>query len=227
MQHIPIIDIHTHQIGNADIQLLNVVQYQPNRLISMGLHPWYLDKDTINQQLDSLTNLAKNDNVLAIGECGLDRNIALELSIQQSIFEAQIQLAQCLDKPVVIHCVRCFSELIAIKKRLKPHVPMIVHGFNNNQEILMQLLKNDFYISLGAALLMQGSNASKALNKIPNDRFFLETDDSQTSILAIYESAALQKQISLESLKLTVYDNFVSVFDRKSDIKISGMTNLK
>ena len=50
------------------------------------------------------------------------------------------------NKPVVIHCVKAYNELILLKKKLKPKVPWVVHGFNQNEQILNALLKNDFFI---------------------------------------------------------------------------------
>jgi Tat protein secretion system quality control protein TatD with DNase activity len=90
--------------------------------------------------------------VVAIGECGLDRNIDLPLDIQTSIFKRHIELAETLQKPLVIHCVRAFSELIALKKNTKSTVPWIIHGFHKKEEVFQQLLKHDFYFSFGAAM---------------------------------------------------------------------------
>ena len=220
MPNIPIINIHTHQTSDADIELLNVKDYQPNPLISMGLHPWFLEESSIESQLKSLKINAKAPNVLAIGECGLDRNITTDLAKQIKVFEAQIAIAESVQKPLIIHCVKCFSELISIKKKHKPSVPMIVHGYNNNLEILAQLLKNDFYISLGGALLRTNANASKALDIIPNNRLFLETDDTNISISSIYKTAAEQKSVEVEELKLLIYKNFQHCF------KSFGLTDI-
>ena len=172
-----------------------------------------MEELSIESQLESLKVNSKAQNVLAIGECGLDRNVAIDLAKQIQVFEAQIVIAESVQKPLIIHCVRCFSELISIKKRHKPSIPMIVHGYNNNLEILAQLLKNDFCISLGGALLRTNSNASKALDVIPNNRLFLETDDATICISSIYEAAAEQKGLPIEELKLLIYENFQTCFE--------------
>ncbi len=74
------------------------------------------------------------------------------MKTQEEILEVQVRLAEELCKPLIIHCVKAYSELIAVRKRTKSSVAWIVHGYNNNERILRQLLDHGFYISVGAAL---------------------------------------------------------------------------
>ena len=116
-----------------------------------------------------------------------------------------------LKKPVVVHCVKAFSELIKAKKECAPNIPVIVHGFNNNEKIFMELVKNDFFFSFGSAILQPNSNAANALKNVPTDRFFLETDDKKISTKAIYEVASSILNIEEETLKALIINNLKQI----------------
>ena len=89
---------------------------------------------------------------------------------------------------------------------------MIVHGFNNNKEIALQLLKSGCYFSFGKALLIKDSNASQVISIIPSDRLFLETDDADTTIENIYSAASNILNLETETLKKIISANFKNVF---------------
>ncbi|MEA5260259.1 TatD family hydrolase [Arcicella aquatica] len=185
---------------------------------SVGLHPWYIKQENIDKDFEELAQLAKHPNVLAIGECGLDRLIDLNMNIQEEVFIRQIHLAETLQKPVIIHCVKAFSELIALKKRLKPKVPLIVHGFNNNPQICAQLVQHQFYISLGSALLNSQSNASKNISSIPIQQLFLETDDKICFISTIFAHASTYLTQPVEVLQEQILQNFKKVVSADSSV---------
>ena len=219
------INIHTHHFSEEK-DTLSVVNAQTDSgwldlskgKFSVGLHPWYIKKENIDKDFEELTQLAKHPNVLAIGECGLDRLIDLDMNIQEEIFIRQIHLAETLQKPVIIHCVKAFSELIALKKRLKPKVPLIVHGFNNNPQICAQLIQHQFYISLGNALLNSQSNASKNISSIPIEQLFLETDDKICFISTIFAHASTYLTQPVEVLQEQILQNFKKVVSADSSV---------
>ena len=217
------IDIHTHNTTPEEnaLKIINAPQSydfsgQSSNLVSLGLHPWYLDKNTIEQDFEKLEQNAKNQQVVMIGECGLDRNIDIDLAFQTDIFIRQIQLAERLQKPVVIHCVRAFPEIISIKKKLQPSIPMIIHGFNNNSQICEQLIEHQFYISLGAALLNPNSNASKVIKMIPKEKLFLETDDKNCTISSIFVAASILVDVKIEILQEIIINNFNRIFSNQN-----------
>jgi TatD DNase family protein len=158
--------------------------------------------------LDFIRKNANSKQVFAIGECGLDKLIDIPISKQEEIFIEQIKIAEKVKKPLIIHCVKAFEELIRIKKELKINIPLIVHGFNNKEQIAEQLIKNGFYISFGKALMIDDSNAQRIIQKIHNTKIFLETDDGDTSIKTIFEKASLLKHITIEDLKRMMIVNF-------------------
>ncbi len=217
------LNFHTHNfpstpqeksIYNLLIQDFRRFGEVENNWLSAGIHPWHAHPEDWQSQLTAVEQVAGHKNVLAIGECGLDRGILLPLETQLTIFAAQVKLAEQLQKPVIIHCVRAFNELLQWKKQVKPSVPLIVHGFNNKPEIMQQLLAHGFYCSLGVALLNSESNALKVLKTIPLTRLFLENDDRNTPIEKIYEAAAVQLEIPISALKNQIWTNFATVFNQ-------------
>lgn len=213
------IDIHTHNQTPEEgvLKIINAPQSldlseQASSHFSLGLHPWYLDKNTIERDFEKLEQNAKKQQVVMIGECGLDRNIDIDLAFQTEVFIQQIQLAERLQKPVIIHCVRAFPEIIAIKKKLNPSIPMIIHGFNNNPQVFQQLIKHQFYISLGSALLNPNSNASKIITMIPKEKLFLETDDKNCTISSIFVAASIHVGAEIVILQEIIINNFNRIF---------------
>lgn len=208
------LDIHTHianeTTSNKSIQSFSLTGQLPNlptnRPISVGLHPWFATLENLEAELEILEQIAQQPNVKLIGECGLDRLRGEPLANQLLILERQIALAEKLNKPIILHCVRCFDELMAIKKRLNINVPMIIHGFNKNKVLGQQLLDQGFWLSFGAAVLKENSSTAQLL--IDNDRFFLETDYGEIGIATIYETASNLKKSTLDELKALIFANW-------------------
>jgi TatD DNase family protein len=214
------INIHTHSIDyDADVfSIKNIVLDEPfalenNQNYSVGLHPWYLEAEYKDQDLEEIVSFSNTPEIIAIGEIGLDRLTEIDFDLQMEMFERQLLLAENVKKPVIIHCVKAFSEIIAVKKRIRPRIDMIVHGYNQNEQILVQLIKHNFYISLGEAILNPISNAAMLLPLIPLDRLFLETDDYDVSIKDIYKKASQILKIEETELMAIFNDNFERVFN--------------
>jgi len=206
------LDLHTHkaaqQNGIHSIQSLSLTNdiflaMPKTKPISVGLHPWYASIDRLELQMKYLNILANQPNVKLIGECGLDKLRGEKMENQIIILEAQIKLAEKLKKPLILHCVKAFAELIKVKDTLKVTVPMIIHGFNKKEELGRQLLDKGFLLSFGAAILTENSGAAKLLQQM--DHFFLETDDSETPVDQIYIAAANLKNRSVDELKARIF----------------------
>lgn len=209
-------NLHTHIPSNAsDItEIVNVYPYEDcDRLpcFSTGIHPWYINEGENENHIGIIEQRLQMSNCLALGECGLDKRIDTSLLVQQEIFEKQLLIAQHYKKPVILHCVAAFQELIEIKNRLNINVPMIIHGFSKNEQVAKQLLDNGLYLSFGK-YLMRNEDLSDVLVYIPADRFFLETDTAEESIADVYKKAATARNTDIEELKIIVDTNFKKVF---------------
>ncbi len=211
-------NLHTHKYtkSNAIFELVNQYPWEFDSTIpnySIGIHPWYIDEQRLENDLRIIDKKLASDSCLALGECGLDKRIEIPLSLQISVFEKQIALAEKHQKPLILHLVGAFQELIAIKKKLKISVPIIIHGFSKNAEIAKQLLDNGFYLSFGKYLL-RNPELKSVFQSVPDDRFFLETDTIDESLEAVYDLAAKYKDISLEILQMQIEKNFKIVFKK-------------
>ncbi|GGB73793.1 TatD family hydrolase [Flavobacterium suaedae] len=208
-------NLHTHNY-TANASVLEVVNRYPYEEIdvpyfSTGIHPWYIDESKVERHLAIIGQRLQMDNCLALGECGLDKRINMPLDLQQEVFEKQLLLAKKYNKPVILHLVAAFQELIAITDIIKPDVPMVVHGFSKNIQVVEQLLNKGFYLSFGKYLL-RNPELSSVFAQVPEDRFFLETDTIEEGIEKVYEKAAEARNIDIENLKNIVTNNFKTVF---------------
>ncbi len=180
-------------------------------MLSVGWHPWFLNPAYEEENMRKIALWSTKDNVLAIGETGLDRLCKIPFEYQRKIFLQHIEISEARKKTLIIHCVRHFSELLAIKKTVKPKIPWILHGFNNRIEIAKQLLKEDIKLSFGTALLDPLSNASNIIRQIKAADFFLETDDGRATIEEIYEKASSYRHVTYEELAQIQEDNFTAI----------------
>nr|WP_309755804.1 TatD family hydrolase [Flavobacterium sp.] len=209
-------NLHTHTATQQENSVELVNQYPQDfdatiPVYSIGIHPWFIVEERLASDLDIVETKLQEPNCLAVGECGLDKRIAIPIELQQLVFEKQLVLAQKYNKPVVLHCVASFDELIATKKKLNITVPMIVHGFSKSEQLAKQLVSNGFYISFGKYLLLNPELES-VFKSIPDDKIFLETDTVSENILAVYELAATYKGISMLKMQELIKHNFYKVF---------------
>ena len=134
------------------------------------------------------------------------------MDIQKEVFEFHLRVAQNLKKPVIIHAVRTYPEIVESYKKTGADVKLIFHGFNGNLQIAKQLIKRNFYLSFGADLFDDRKKAAAILKVIPIENIFLETDESAKSIVEIYEKAATIKKTNLTYLKANIFKNFNNCF---------------
>jgi len=217
----PYIDIHTHLELTAHsniIALRNILLQQRNpvlpdrELFSIGLHPWNTDQVSLDtlffQEAISLPNCR------AIGECGLDRLRGASLDIQTRLFKQQAQFAESVQKPVIIHCVRAWLEIIDLKAEIQPSVPWIIHGFRGKAATAKKLIGSGFYLSFGESILSMNAVLAEIVRETPPDRLFLETDGGKCPIEEVYRVASDIKNLPLEKLQENLLLNFEKVFGK-------------
>lgn len=212
-------NFHTHQFTNQS-NILELVNQYPQEFdasipfYSIGIHPWYIKDGLIDFELKIIEEKLQNKNCLAVGECGLDKRIEMPLDKQIPVFEKQLLLAEKHKKPVVIHCVAAFQEVIAVRKKMNISVPLIIHGFSKNIQVAEQLIKEGFYISFGKYLL-RNPDLKSVFQNVPSDRFFLETDTIEEGIEQVYNLAAKYKELELKELQSLISSNYKNIFERK------------
>lgn len=212
------INIHTHHkpklahefaIRNAYLKLNTDKLGNLPYATSVGLHPWFLHQYTETQCADLLIEMATSEKVLAIGEIGIDKAIDTPLKTQLAYFEAQLNIARALQKPLIIHAVKSYSDFIPYLKKAK--IPFIFHQFTGNTQQANELLKQQAYLSFGKNLFEEKS--ALTFKSVPLEHLFLETDTAgQLNIEDIYSKAAQLKDLESDELKSIVFHNFARVF---------------
>ena len=197
-------NFHTHDLSAHDAIISTTPQLfkpQPGLLYSVGIHPWDTTNDWL-QDWDLLEKQSHHPQVVAIGETGLDTLRGAPLGVQIEIFKNHIALAEQVRKPLIVHCVRAWQELIVTWRHTAPHrVPLAVHGFRGNANVAKQLTNEGFYLSIG-----EHFNA-EALAVTPHDRILIENDDSNTDITSIATSAAQALAMSVDEFTILTSDN--------------------
>lgn len=211
------IDFHHHHYAYPIKGIFNVLEGDnlPDTPYSIGIHPMEIKEDW-EERLMAINKIAQQSNCLAIGECGLDGIIDVDEKLQKEVFLQQIKLAQELEKPLIIHCVRRYYECLSLLKGIE--VPVIFHGFNKNQSLANEIIRHGFYLSFGASLI-KNLSLQEILTRIPKESFFLETDDSEISIKEIYNKATEVLGKPLEDLCRNINTNWNTIF---YDAKMAG-----
>ncbi len=209
-------NLHTHKFNNnPDVfELVNQYPWEFDEAIpnySIGIHPWYIDENRLETDLKVIEERLQLSECLALGECGLDKRIDVPMTLQVDVFKKQIALAEKYQKPLVLHLVAAFDELIALKKQLNISIPIIIHGFSKSEQLAKQLIDNGFYLSFGKYLL-RNLELEAVFKSIPDDKFFLETDIIEETLEEVYQKAAFYKNISVEELKEQVEMNWRNIF---------------
>lgn len=215
-----LINFHTHkpQFNSNSICIVpfNVDNFKVGDSFqygTIGIHPWKTDNSEVDLWLEELKNLLKQKTFIGIGEIGLDRLKGAPLDAQISIFDKELDIATEVDKPVIIHCVRCWSEVIATHSIPKYHkLTKAIHGFRAKPEIAKSLIEKGFYISFGTSIIHSTPELAEAVTIVPKSWLFLETDDTETHIFDVYGAAADILDTTIEELVNITSQNFRTFF---------------
>ena len=222
----PYVNIHTHlnnhidntecvEIKNIDVD--NIADVDVSHFYSIGIHPWKVESEELRnsgiEELGDMVSRCLGDlNLKAIGECGLDRACNTGFEIQKEVFIKQIELSEQLAKPLIIHAVRTYPDIISIRKETKAKQTWIIQGFQGNEQSAEQLLKHGIYLSLGDVLFKDEAKAKRLLQIIPLEKLFFETDVAERKIVEVYEKAASLSGIEMYKLRNDNFNNFVKIF---------------
>lgn len=216
---IPFIDFHNHSEWHGG-DILEVVSIHGNqnkkaKYYTIGFHPWWTEKLLDESQLNFIKEKYISDqNCLGIGEFGLDNLKGAPLDLQEEIAIQQIKLANQLNAPVIVHCVRAYDRLIRLKRAFG-QTPWVVHGYMRNKILARQLLDAGVMLSIAPQLQMKDSFV-EMMQYIPIMHVFLETDsDFSLNIMERYRIFAASKKMDIDSLKEQLYQNFKTFYKEK------------
>lgn len=185
------VDIHTHHPTGLHTELQ-----------AAGIHPWDADKMSL-EEVDFA-------HAQAIGEIGLDYACDVDVEIQKDIFRKQLEIAQELQKPVVLHCVRAFEDAIRIIGHYT--LPAVIfHGFIGSKEQAQRAIGKGYYLSFGDRT-WRSPKTIEALRNTPLERIFIETDDAATTIDKQYLEVTRIKQVLLKDLQMQILNNYNKLF---------------
>jgi TatD DNase family protein len=214
------IDIHVHGGMTAPgIFILETLMAHegryPERIegaaFTYGIHPWYLNEDNHIEQLKLVEKITPDAEIIAIGEAGFDKLRGPSIELQTDVFERQVIISESLRKPLIIHCVRAWDELLASHKKMKPSMPWMIHGFRGKIRQAEQLLSKGFWISIWFEYSLRPESAA-LFSSVPKDRFFLETDGADVDIRDIYKKVAGDMSIPVQDLKAKLISNYKKFF---------------
>ena len=140
-----------------------------------GFHPLNLE-DVPENPTEILRELLKNLKTVAVGEIGLDYYYEkTSRDAQLRLFEQQLQVANELSLPVIVHDREAHEDTLRLLKQYKPRG--VVHCFSGSVEMAKEVLKLGMYIGLGGAVTFKNAVKPVEVAKIvPQDRLLVETD---------------------------------------------------
>lgn len=164
-------------VASSEAALALATKYDFFRALA-GVHPHEAEKELKDPDFpDKIAKLLENEKTVAIGEIGLDYYYDLsERDLQKRVFIMQMELAKKLKVPVVIHTRDAIGDTVDILRRY-PGVTGVVHSFSGSAEMLDEILKMGYYVSLGGIVTFKNARLPVEVARLcPKDRLLLETD---------------------------------------------------
>lgn len=158
-------------------RLLKLCRRESGLYPALGLHPVFLEQHGPSDVQALAQALADNDDVIAVGEIGLDFYLPeLDRAQQQALFDAQLAIARDANLPVVLHVRKAHDAVLAsLKKTIVSGG--IVHAFNGSLEQAQRYIEMGFKLGFGGMLTFENAHKLHRLaRELPLDAIVLETD---------------------------------------------------
>jgi len=194
--------------------------------LACGVHPLDLEDEPFNY--DRLLQLAAHPKVVAVGEIGLDYYYSVDnKALQQEVFAQQVQAANVLNKPVIIHTRAAREDTIRIlRENDAQKCGGVLHCFTENLEMAKQGLDLGFYISFSGIITFKNAEEIRAVaRQVPLDRLLVETDSPYLApvpyrgkqnqpayVHEVCEYVATLKGVSVEEFAQITTQNFERLF---------------
>lgn len=168
--------------GCSRNEIKNVLQMYIDKediYLAIGYHPEFAD--ILNKKdLEILEKIVQQENVVAIGEIGLDYHYSKDnKNRQKRIFDEQLKLAEKYNKPVVIHTRDAIEDTYQILKKHK--VKGVIHCFSGSYEMALKFIDLGFYLGIGGVITFKNSKLKDTVLKIGLEHIVLETDSPYLS----------------------------------------------
>ncbi len=192
---------------------------------SCGIHPLNLEEE--NYDADRFETLASQDNVIALGETGLDYYYQQDnLEQQQANFKEHIRLGRKLNKPIIVHTRNARQDTLRILK--EEHVYSgVLHCFTEDIDTAKQLLDIGFYISFSGIITFKNAESLREVARyVPMDRILVETDSPYLApvpyrgkenqpayVREVANYLAVLKGVSIDEIAQQTTNNFCQLFN--------------
>lgn len=143
--------------------------------VAVGIHP--SDVKKLNDDIwNKFIEYSRNPYVKAIGETGLDYYWDKDnKDDQKDIFIKQIEIANKLNKPILVHSRDAMQDTFDIMKKYP--VKGVMHCYSGSREMAKEFMKLGYYLSLGGPVTYKNANEPKEVAKIiDDDKILIETD---------------------------------------------------
>lgn len=197
---------------------------------SVGIHPSDIgkSKEEILSQIDEIRKMATHKKVVAIGEIGLDYHWEKEnIDLQKFAFIQQINLANELKLPIVIHSRDAIMDTIEIiKGKEAPKFSGILHCCILNKDLIQTGLNAGLYVSFAGPITFKNTKNTDLINLVPEDRLLIETDcpylspepnrgkrNDSKNIKYTAQKIAEIKGKNIEEIAKITYDNAERVYN--------------
>jgi len=166
-------------------QLFALVRSQPGWYGAVGVHPWWVKALAIAPEqvtravVERVERERSGDDsrCVAVGECGLDANIETPLEQQLAVFEAQLDAANTVSLPVIVHCVRAHNAMIRALKNNTPCKGGVIHAFAGSREIAETYIELGFHLGVGGTITYErAAKTRSAIAAVPLESLLLESD---------------------------------------------------
>lgn len=180
-------DIHTHHPS--------VDRLSPTMA---GVHPWDTERGL------TLPDFSTADMV---GETGLDFARNIDRKAQEELFRKHLAVAEQLQKPVVVHSVKAFEEVMCILDDYDLS-GVLIHGFIGSKEQAERAFKRGYFLSFGTRSL-RSPRTVEVIRQAPIEQLFLESDDDmECDIEALYRAVAEVRQTTTDELRKALITNY-------------------
>lgn len=201
------------------------VEKYKNLYACIGYHPEVSNK-IVEKDYEILEEMVKNNpKIVAIGEIGLDYYWNKDNKVKQrEVFCKQLEIAEKLRVPVVIHSRDSINETYEILKKYK--VSGVIHCFSGSLEMAKKFISLGFLLGIGGVVTFKNSKLFEVIEKLELTNIVLETDspyltpepnrgktNESSNIPYIAEKIAKIKNISLEKVAKITTENAIRVFD--------------
>ncbi len=185
-----------------------------------GEYPGDDNKFDLDKEIEFIKK--NKDNILALGEIGLDYKMSDDREQQINVFKKLLMLAEDIDKPVIIHSRKAEEDVVKILEKIK-HKKIILHCFSGKKKLMQRAVANGWYFTIPTNVT-RSHQFQELVKMLPLSQMFCETDSPYLSpfpgrrnepafVVESYKKIAELKEMELQEVANIIYNNWQKVFE--------------